>query len=256
MKKCLALAALLTFTFCLAQPVFSQSADELTTIREDVKSLKEGQIAIQKDLQEIKKLLASRPAAQPAAFKETVINVQDAPFKGDKNAEFALIEFSDFQCPFCGRHVRETFPGIEKKYVSTGKVKYFFKDFPLESIHKNAFNAAEAANCAAEQGKFWEMHDELFANQKALGPKDLVKYAETLKLDMSKFNACLDGGKYADKIKKDMAEAQKAGISSTPTFLLGFIESDGKVKAVKMLKGAQGLSAFEAAIDDLISLKK
>lgn len=135
-------------------------------------------------------------------------------------------------------------------------MKYFFKDFPLESIHKNAFKAAEAANCAGEQGKFWEMHDELFANQKALGPKDLVKYPEALKLDMSKFNACLNGGKSADGIKKDMADAQKSGITSTPSFLLGFIESDGKVKAVKMLKGAQGLSAFEAAIDDLISSKK
>jgi len=135
-------------------------------------------------------------------------------------------------------------------------LKYFFKDFPLESIHKNAFKAAEAANCAGEQGKFWEMHDELFANQKALGPKDLVKYPEALKLDMSKFNACLDGGKSAGEIKKDMAEAQKSGISSTPSFLLGFIESDGKVKAVKLIKGAQPFSAFKTAMDDLILPKK
>jgi len=97
MRKCFALAVLLTFTFCLAQPVFSQTTDELKTIREDVKSLKEGQTAIQKDLQEIKKLLASRPAARPTEFKEAIINVQDAPFKGDKNAKIALIEFSDYQ---------------------------------------------------------------------------------------------------------------------------------------------------------------
>lgn len=129
-------------------------------------------------------------------------------------------------------------------------------DFPLESIHKNAFKAAEAANCAAEQGKFWEMHDELFDNQKALEPKDLAKYAESLGLEMSKFSACFDGKKSSDEIKKDMAEAQRAGITSTPSFLIGFIESDGRVKAVKTIKGAQPFNAFETAINDLISSKK
>lgn len=97
MKKCLAFAVLLTLTFCLAQPAFSQATDELKTLREEIKSLKEGQAAIQKDLQEIKKLLTSRPAAQPAEFKEAVINVEGAPFKGHKNAKLAVIEFSDYQ---------------------------------------------------------------------------------------------------------------------------------------------------------------
>ncbi len=128
-------------------------------------------------------------------------------------------------------------------------------DLPL-AMHKNAFKAAEAANCAGDQGKFWEMHDKLFANQKALGSDDLVKHAEALGLDMKKFKECLDNGKHAEQIKKDMAEGQKAGITGTPAFLLGFIGSDGKVKATKKIVGAQPYAAFKAAIDEMLSSKK
>lgn len=146
-------------------------------------------------------------------------------------------------------------PEIEKEYVNTGKVKYIFKDFPLV-MHKNAFKASEASLCAGDQGKFWEMHDRLFANQTALSPDDLLKHAESVGLDMAKFKECLDSGKFADEIKKDMAEAQKAGITGTPAFLLGFIEPDGKVKAVKKISGAQPYSAFKEAIEELLKSSK
>jgi len=259
MRKCLALAVLLTFTFCLAQPVFSQTSDDLKTIREEINSLKEGQTAIQKDLQEIKKLLASRPApaAQTAEFKEAVLNIGDDPFKGDKNAKLTLVEFSDFQCPFCAKHVRETFTKIDEEYVKTGKIKYVFMDFPLESLHPNAFKAAEAANCAGEQGKYWEMHDILFANNKALSPKDLTKHAEAIGLDMPKFQECLDSGKNAAEIRKDMAEGMGAGVKGTPTSFLGLTGPDGsKIKVTKILRGAIPYSNFKEAIEGVISPKK
>lgn len=131
-----------------------------------------------------------------------------------------------------------------------------FKDLPLESIHPQAFKAAEAAHCAGDQGKFWQMHDLLFANMKALRPDDLSKYAKTEGLDMSKFQQCLDSGKYAGEIRSDMSEVQKAGISGTPAFLLGFIEQDGKVKAVKKISGAQPYAVFKDAIDSLLAQKK
>jgi predicted DsbA family dithiol-disulfide isomerase len=101
------------------------------------------------------------------------------------------------------------------------------------------------------------MHDMLFENQKALNPEDLVKYAETLSLDMPKFKECLDSGKHADEIKKDMAEGQKAGVSGTPSSLIGWVQDDGKtVKAVKIVKGAQPYTAFKDSIDSLLSPKK
>jgi protein-disulfide isomerase len=146
-------------------------------------------------------------------------------------------------------------PKIEKEYVETGKLKHVFMDFPLP-MHKDAFKASEAGLCAGAQGKFWEMHDKIFANQRALGHEDLMKYAEELGLDTSKFKECLDNGKYSDEIKKRMAEGQKAGVTGTPAFLLGFSEGTGKVKAVKMVKGALPYVSFKTAIDELLSAKK
>jgi protein-disulfide isomerase len=146
-------------------------------------------------------------------------------------------------------------PQIGREYVDTGKMKHFFMDFPL-AMHQNAQKAAEAANCAADQEKFWQMHDRFFANQNALGKDNLSIHAEALRLDMPKFRECLNSGKYSDKVKKETAEGQKAGITGTPTFLLGFIQSDGKVKAVRKIVGAQQFNTFKSAIDEMLSAKK
>ncbi len=222
-------------------------------VKEEIKALKEGQKAFQKELQEIKSTLIRKPAPE---FKEAIISIDNDPVKGEKDAKLALIEFSDYQCPFCARHIRETVKQVEKEYINTGKIKHIFMDFPLD-FHKQAFKAAEAADCAGEQGKFWQMHDRLFENQKALSPEDLLKHAEAIGIDMAQFKQCLDSGKYADEIKKDIAEAQKAGVTGTPTSLLGWFEPDGKkIKAVKMLKGAQPYAAFKEAIEGLLRSQK
>ena len=147
-------------------------------------------------------------------------------------------------------------PEIEKEYIATGKVKYVFLDFPLP-FHKQAFKAAEAAHCAGEQGKYWEMHNQLFANQKAMEPKDLTEYAKTIGLDSQKFQQCLNSGKYAEEIKKDIAEAQNAGETGAPAFFFGYAEPDkpNTIKATKMLKGAQPYSKFKESIDSLLLQK-
>lgn len=258
MKRLSVVLSAVIMLLLFAQPGFSQKSKELDTVKEDIKVLKEGQQAIQKEIQEIKTQLKAKPAPAPAPaeFKETVINVEGDAFKGSKDARLALIELSEFQCPFCGRHARETVPQIMKEYVDTGKMKYYFLDFPL-GFHKQAFKAAEGAACSGDQGKFWEMHDMLFENQKALNPENLVNNAETLGLDMPKFKECLDSGKHADEIKKDMAEGQKAGVSGVPTSLIGWVQEDGKsVKALKIVKGAQPYSAFKDAIESLLAPKK
>ena len=256
MKKFISIIVLAVIVFTYSQSGYSQSSEELKAIKEDLKALKEGQVNIQKELQEIKTLLKSRPAAAPGEPQNVVLNIDKAPFKGDKNAKLTLIEFSDYQCPFCGRHVSQTFPQLEADYIKTGKVKYVFYDFPLE-FHKNAFKAAEAASCAGEQGKFWEMHDVLFANQKALEESDITNYAKELKLNMTKFEKCLDSGKYANEIKKDIETGQKAGVSGTPSFFLGLTNpKDPNVKAVKVIKGAQPYNNFKDAIDTTLSSQK
>jgi protein-disulfide isomerase len=124
-------------------------------------------------------------------------------------------------------------------------------------FHKNASKAAEAAHCAGDQGKYWEMHDQLFANQNALDPKKLSEYAKKIKLDIPKFEQCLDSGKYAEEIKKDMAEGQKAGVNGVPAFLIGVTDpnSPKTQKATKKLVGAQPYSKFKEAIDSLLLQK-
>jgi protein-disulfide isomerase len=242
-------------TACTGQAQ-SQSNDDL---KKDIQNLKDGQQAIQKDLQEIKKLLAARPAAAaaPEQALNAVISVDGEPFKGDKNAKVTLVEFSEFQCPFCGRHVRDTFPQLDKEYIQTGKVKYIFRDLPLESIHKNAFKASEAAHCAGEQGKFWEMHDRLFANQNSLEPAMLAGHAQAIGVDAKKFQACLDSEKYAAEIRKGIAEANKYGITGTPTSVIGLTQpNDPKtIKVLKVIRGAQNISAFKEALDSLSNEK-
>lgn len=148
-------------------------------------------------------------------------------------------------------------PQIDKEYIQTGKVKYVSLDFPLESIHPNAFKAAEAARCAGDQGKYWEMHDRLFADQKAIGLKDLPQHAQALGLDSAGFQKCLDGGKYAAKIREDLNEGMKAGVRGTPAFFLGLTDpANSKVKVQRMISGAQAYSAFQAALDELLSGQK
>jgi protein-disulfide isomerase len=172
----------------------------------------------------------------------------DDPFLGKANAPVTLIEFTDYQCPFCKRHFDQTVNQIKQQYIDTGKVKYVVRDFPL-SIHPNAPKASEATECAEDQSKFWEMHDILFQKQSewsnAANVSDIFKrYATDLGLNANAFNTCLDSGKYDAEVKKDFADGSAAGISGTPGFWI--IGKDGKGE---MLSGAQPFASFQAAFE-------
>lgn len=256
-KYVTALFSFILLPLFLPQPGFTQSSEELKALRKEIETLKQGQSAIQKELQEIKSLLRGRTATPPPEPQNVVLSVKDDVFKGDKNAKLTLIEFSDYQCPFCARHSLETIPQLEREYIATGKVKYVFRNFPIESIHPQAFKAHEAANCAGEQGKYWEMHDRLFANQKMLGLKDLPTHAQSLELDLGKFQQCLESGKHAAKIRSDLADGQKAGVQGTPTFFLAVTEpNDTNLKALRVIRGAQPYAGFKQAIDSLLAAQK
>ena len=181
------------------------------------------------------------PLQQEVSPQQKIVDVSadDDAVKGAKNALVTIIEFSDYDCPFCGRHFRETLPQIIKEYVDTGKVKLVFRDFPL-SFHENAQKAAEAAECAGEQEKYWEMHDKLFENQDALDVSSLKTYSQQIGLNTREFNKCLDSGEMADEIKKDISDGESAGVSGTPAF---FING-------RFLSGAQPFSAFKQIIDE------
>ena len=169
------------------------------------------------------------------------------PLLGDKNAKIKIVEFSDFQCPFCERAATGAIAEFKNSdYFKNGEVALVYKHFPLNSIHPSAQKAAEASVCAQNQGKFWEYHDLLFANQQSLDIASLKSYAKQLGLNQAKFDSCLDGGEAVAKVKKDLAEASSAGGQGTPYFVL--INEKGETQAVS---GAVPFSQFEAAIQSL-----
>jgi protein-disulfide isomerase len=165
------------------------------------------------------------------------------PSIGNPSAPVTLVEFSDFQCPFCQR-VAPTLKKVRDTYGD--KVRVVWKDFPLTQIHPQAFKAGEAAHCAGEQGKYWEYHDRLFANQQALEPDDLKKYAADLGLDAAQFNACVDTSKYGERVREGVAEGSRLGINSTPTIYING----------RMLSGAQPFETFVTVIDEELSRSK
>ena len=182
------------------------------------------------------------------------VSADDDPVLGKDNAPVIIIEFSDFQCPFCRKFWTDTFEQLKTEYIDTGKVKLIYRDFPLDSIHPMAQKSAEAAQCANEQEKYWEYHDKMYGEQNILdggsieGPvqstvtytvNDLKKWAKDLGLDSGKFDSCLDDGKYEDEVKNDFQDGAQAGVQGTPSF---FING-------KQLSGAQPFSAFKQAID-------
>ncbi len=217
-------------------------------LQKEIRALGQTVKDMQKDLQEIKALLLSRAPAGPP--QNVVLDLSNSPSQGAATAKLTLVEFSDYQCPFCGRHVRETAGQIEKEYITTGKLRHVFLNLPLD-MHRFAFKAAEAANCAGEQGKYWEMHNRLFENQTKLDP--LTPHAEAIGLDVPKFEECLNSGRQAAAIRRDIAAAQQAGVSGTPTFFLAYTDpKSSKIKTVRRLTGALPFATLKAEIDKLI----
>ncbi|OJH34083.1 thioredoxin [Cystobacter ferrugineus] len=186
-------------------------------------------------------LKSNGAAAAPSEPAVQNIEVGNAPVTGAKNAAVTIVAFSDFECPFCGRVV-PTLHQLEQEYK--GKIRVAFKNQPLP-MHPNAKPAAEAALAAHEQGKFWEYHDKLFANQRALDRASLEKYAQELGLDVARFKAALDSGKFTAQVTADMAEASRVGVTGTPSF---FING-------RSLVGAQPIDAFKRVIDEELKKK-
>src|SRR3990172_10921837 len=197
-------------------------------------------------------------AAQPQQPTKGVVTVDDDPVLGDKNAPITIVEFSDYECPFCKRHFDETLPQLVKNYVDTGKVKIVYRDFPLSFHDPMATKEAVAANCAREQGadkKYFEFHDEIFkrtiSNGNGLNDEKIQTIAKDLGLNTGKFTTCLSDQSQADEVKKDIADGTAAGASGTPTFVIGKTTSNGEVDG-DLVVGAQPFAAFQAVIDPML----
>jgi len=217
-------------------------AEEIRALRRDVTRLRT----------EVRTLRRSRPEvtafANPGtrALKEVKLGSDD-PILGNPGAKLALVEFSDFECPFCFRFHKQAYPEIKRRYIDTGKLRYVFKDFPL-GFHAGARPAAIAARCAAGQGKFWEMHEALFANQRALGEPLFGRLARDLSLDRARFDSCRQDPGSAAWIDQNTAEGEALGVRGTPTFFIGEVDGDKVVKA-REISGAQPYAVFARVIE-------
>ncbi len=181
------------------------------------------------------------PAAQD-------ISVDDDPFMGDENAPLTIVEFSDYQCPFCYKFYSTMLSKLKEDFVDTGKVKYVFRDYPL-NIHQAAINAHMAAECADDQGKYWEMHNYLFDNQSDWSKSDdlnetLIGYADEVGLNSTDFSECLTSEKYKDEVMNDKSEGKKYGVRGTPTLFI-----NGKVLRGMPQSYAQLKSFLESELD-------
>jgi protein-disulfide isomerase len=229
--------------------------DEVAALRKEVEALKAQQAAMQRDLSAIKTFLqALAQAQQPAetSLLNKTVQVDGVPAKGASVARVMMVEVSDYHCPFCRRFRQQTQPLIDTQYVQTGRIRYAFIDYPIAQLHPDAFRAHEAANCAGEQGKYWEMSAQLF-DQPARDVAALVTQAGKAGVNTEQFKSCLESGKYAAAVRDSISRMQTLGIDSTPTFLIGLTPPAGQpMKVLKVVKGAVPFEDFKAALESVL----
>jgi len=190
------------------------------------------------------------PQAAPAPDDKVSYKLTPGGFSmGDAKAPLVMVEYTDFQCPFCQQFHNTAFAQIKANYIDTGKIRFVSRDFPLD-FHDNARRAATASRCAAEQGKYWEMRHVMIVNADQLKPDKLMSYAEQVKMDTGKFKTCLDSDKYKAQIDQDVAEGGVAGVQGTPSFVIGYLEND-KLSGVRLV-GAMPYAQFDAKIQEML----
>jgi protein-disulfide isomerase len=211
--------------------------------------------AILKELREIKQLLAkpqqqaqAAPSA-PQVPKNLTVKGSALYVLGKSDAPLTMVEFTDYQCPFCGRFETMTFPELKKSYIDTGKLRLILRDLPLD-FHPYALKAAQSVHCAGDQGKFWEMKELVFKNQIKIDVDSLAGYAKDLSLNGDTFKSCMTDGKHLKEIGDEAKYAQSLGITGTPTFILG--KTAGDTVEGRVIVGAQPLATFEAAINEML----
>jgi protein-disulfide isomerase len=185
---------------------------------------------ILQELRQIRLLLEKQGrAAAPQEEQPTRAKITDlsgVSMLGKKDAPITIVEYTDYQCPYCQRFHVTSFPEIKRNYIDTGKVRFFSKDLPLD-FHPNAMRAAQAARCAGEQNKFWDLRDVMGQNPDKLDMEHIAGFADGLKMDTKALRACVDSGKYKDQVQSDVLEGMKVGANGTPTFVVGKTQGNG-----------------------------
>lgn len=222
--------------------VVEEILQQIKSLRSEINSLKQDVTALNN---KVDKLAKPKPAV--AAKRTAPTKVDLGPNRlGDKNAQYAIIEFSDYQCPYCGRHVTNVLPQIKKELIDTGRVQYVLRDYPL-SFHGAAKGAAIAARCAGQQDQYWAMHAALFANQRQLNTETYIDSAKTIGLKAGTFVKCINDPKQGEAVDQDLAYGNSLGVTGTPKFFVGKIQGE-TITNVVTISGAQSYGAFSGAL--------
>ncbi|TAK14100.1 MAG: hypothetical protein EPO35_09710 [Acidobacteria bacterium] len=238
MKKLLTLAAVAVVAIACA------SKSDVEALRKEVEALKTAQA------QMAKQLGGARPAPQQPRALPSTIDMTGAPFKGSATSTVALVEFSDYECPFCIRHFSQVMPSIQQAYIDTNRIRYMFRDFPIDELHPQSIRAHVAAHCAVEQGKFWDLHNRLFSKAGSHTPDELLARAKESGLNAAAFSACVAADKYSATIRQSTQFAISLGASGTPFFVVGkFDPKTNQLTPIKTIPGAYPFTQFQQTID-------
>ena len=256
MRQVMKSTLLICSMFLLNISLFAQ--DSISDLKEFLEDLQKNQQEMRLEMQEIKSLLSrltlpkTQNAPQPNNVKDIEFEIGDNPVLGSSRAKLILVEFTDYECSFCSRYVRETFPEILREYVEKDLLRYTVVDQPLP-MHPKAEKAAQAAHCAGDQRKFWEIHKLMMAQQDSLN--DLSFYARSLDLNISNFENCLATEKYKERVNDNMALARRLEITGVPGFVIGLVDTQnpGKVKGISSVRGALPFSSFQKEIESAIA---
>ena len=243
----------------LASPAWAQAPRDSTRgqagIRNDLARVQADLEIVKSQLAEVLRVVGQRPAPGAVVARASVrASVADGPLLGRADAPVTLVEFADYQCPFCQRFFATTLPALKKDYIDTGKLRYVFRDYPLD-MHAHARPSAEAAHCAGEQGKYWAMHDALFQHQGALDPPQLAEYARAVGVDGPVFDQCLSSGRPRARVERGLADGAAAGVQGTPAFVVGKTQSGDTVEGMA-IRGAQPVETFRRIIEQLLAEPK
>jgi len=246
MKKFLRYASFAALPLALLLPLGAQDAGK------DQGITRQQADQILNELRQIRQLLERQQAQAPRPQEEQAtkakLNLAGFAMLGSKEAPLTIVEFTDYQCPFCQRFHTTSFADLKKNYIDTGKVRFYSRDLPLD-FHPNAMRAAQAARCANEQGQFWKLRDVMGANPDKLDLDSLMADAADLKMDVNAFRACVESEKYKNAVQTDVLEAMKIGASGTPTFVIGKSTPDGVDG--ELVVGAQPYPMFDQKLKDL-----
>src|SRR4051812_31206175 len=234
------------FLFLACSQSSAQSPKDVDAMRKELDALKAQQAEMQKSLDEIRDFLKAATGGRfggPTLVNST-FDISGAQARGDVKAPVTLIELSDYHCPYCRRHVQQTQPRIYAELVNTGKVRHVFVHYPIAQLHPDAYRSHEAAACANDQGKFWDLHTKLFETPLKTF-EQLIAVARDAGVDTEAFRTCLESGKHAQEVQASVERISKLNVTGTPMFLLGRSSGGSKITIAKVIEGAQPYEAFK-----------